>query len=111
MEYTVTHNRQQQIRRMVSFEDQVELVTTDYTPWVDSNGSVTVVTVTVKSGSATVANESLAASVHTMTVSTQQTGSSVIQLKATAGNNVHVSNICILTKDPNYPVYDYGYYI
>ena len=108
MDYVRTHNRRQQVWNILGFEDQTETITIDYSPWADDNGTVTDVTLTVKNGSATIGNESLASNVKTFTLSNTETGSSMIQLKATAGNNVDISHIRILAKNPETIVNDYG---
>lgn len=108
MNYVRTHNRRQQVWNMLGFEDGSETVSIDYSPWSDDNGNVTACVVTVKTGTATVSNESLAGNTKTFTISNTQIGSSMIQLKATAGNNIDISHIRIMSKDPETITNDYG---
>ena len=82
--------RATQRQDILSFEGQTQTHTIDYSPWADDNGTVTDVTLTVKSGSATIANESLTSNVKTFTVTTTNAGSSLIEAKATAGNNIDI---------------------
>lgn len=108
MDYVRTDNRRQQIWKGLSFKGQTETHTIDYNPWSDDNGAVTAVTMTVKSGQAAIANESLASNVQTFTITTSEVGSSTIQVKATAGNNIDITTLYIFTKDPKNYVRDYG---
>ena len=108
MDYIRTHNRRQQTWNMLAYKDGTETVTIDYSPWADDNGPVTSVVATVKTGTATIGNESLSGNIKTLTISNTQTGSSMIQLKATAGNNVDISHIRVMSKDPDVVSNDYG---
>lgn len=108
MNCTRTNNRRQQLRQMLSFKGQTETVTVDYSPWSDDNGTVSAVTASVESGQASIGNESLTSNVKTMTITTAETGASMIKLSATAGNNVDVSYLYVFSKDPQAKTEDYG---
>lgn len=107
MEFVITHNRQSMMR-MPSLKGGTEPISIDYSPWTDTNGTISAVTVSLKSGTATIANESLSGSTKSFTLTTAQTGAAVLELKATAGNNEHISNIYTLTKDYTSNTEDYG---
>lgn len=108
MDIIRTDIRTQQVYNDVAFKDGTQTHTIDYNPWSDDNGSVTDVTMTLKAGQATIGNESLSANVKTFTVTTSTVGRSIIQAKATAGNNIDIITINILTKDPLSDPIDYG---
>lgn len=108
MDYTRTHNRRQQLRKLLTFKGGVETVTIDYSPWSDSYGDVTAVTASIESGQASIGNELLSSNVKTMTITTSETGSSMIKLSATAENNVDVMYLYIFAKDPQNYTEDYG---
>jgi hypothetical protein len=108
MDYVRTANRRSQVRKMLAFKNGVETVTLDYSPWSDDYGTVTAVTATVKSGQASIGNESLTSNVKSMTISTPETGASMITLTATAGNNTDISYLYVYSKDPNTVTEDYG---
>lgn len=107
MNYIRTNNKRQQIWKALSFKGQTETFTIDYSPWSD-NGTVTTVTVSLESGQASVGNESLTSNVKSLTITTAETGSSMIKLTATAGNNIDVSYLYIFSKDPIAFTEDYG---
>jgi len=108
MNYTRTNNRRQQIWQALSFKGQTETYSFDYSPWADDNGTVSAVTASLESGQATIANESLTANIKTLTISTAETGASMIKLSATAGNNVDVMYLYVFAKDPIALTEDYG---
>jgi len=108
MNYTRTNNRRQQMWKALSFKGQTETYTFDYNPWSDDNGTITDVTASLESGQASIANESLTANVKTLTISTPETGASMIKLSATAGNNVDVMYLYVFSKDPIALTEDYG---
>ena len=106
--FVVRDNREKQIFRFLSFKDGVETIKFDFSPWADSNGTLTAITATVKSGDAAISNESLASNVKTFSLTTSSAGQSMIQIKGTAGNNTYVTHLSVFTKDPNSQVWDYG---
>ena len=69
---------------------------------------MTACVLTVKSGDAAISNESLSSNVKTFSLTTSQAGASMIQIKATAGNNTYITHLYVFAKDPNSQVYDYG---
>lgn len=108
MDIVRANRRTQQIYSDLSYKDGTQTHSIDYNPWADDNGTITDVTLTLKSGQATIANESLASNVKSFTIQTSEVGRSVIQAKATAGNNIDILILTILTKDPTNQVQDYG---
>lgn len=108
LDFAVTTQRNRQIERMLAFKDGAETVQFDYNPWSVDNGNVTVVTWTVKVGNAAISAQALAAGIASALVTTAESGGSLVQIKATAGTNIHITNLDILAKDPNRPINDYG---
>jgi hypothetical protein len=108
MDFVRTHIKRVQTWQSLSFKGQTDTYSIDYTPWTDDHGNLSSVVVALKSGTATIANESLTGQVKTFTVQTPETGNATITLTATAGNNVDVSYLHIQTKDPNTIIEDYG---
>lgn len=97
-----------QIRNILAFKPGAETVKFDFSPWAEDNGSVSAVTWTVKSGQAAIANKTLASNVAQAVITTSESGGSLIQIKATAGNNVYITHLDILAKDPYRITDDYG---
>ncbi len=108
--YTVKSNRSQQIRKIVAFKGEAQTIKYDFSPWETDNGTVTSVVWSKLRGQAAVSNESLSSSVSSATITTPESGSSMIKITATAGNNIFVTHLRVLTKDPNrlYHYDDYG---
>lgn len=101
-------NRRTQIWKALSFKGQTETHTIDYNPWSDDNGNLSTVALSVKSGQASIGNESLSANKKTFTLTTSEQGSSTIKITATAGNNIDIMHLYVLAKDPNNYTEDYG---
>lgn len=109
MDYVIRANRQVQLRKMLAFKGGVETVTFDYSPWADDFGAVTSVTAAVKSGQAAIGNESLTSNVKTLTITTSESGASMIKLTSGgAGNNVNIAYLYVYAKDPTAVTDDYG---
>lgn len=106
--YTITPTRVRRIHRRVMYKGGAETVDFDYSPWVEDNGTVTGVTVTVEAGDASVTGESLTSNVKTMLVTTSNEGWSLLKLVATDGTNKDVQYLEIVSKDPERQVSDYG---
>ncbi len=106
--YIVKKNRNQQRRDMLAFKGETQTVKYDFAPWESDNGAVTSVVWEVKSGQAGISNKTLSSSIATSTVTTSEAGNSLIKLTATAGNNIFVTYLRILSKDPYYRIHDYG---
>lgn len=106
--YTVTSNRKHQVRSLLMFEGETQTIKYDVSPWETDNGTVTAVTWTVKSGDASIANETLTSSVATAEITTSNTGKSMIKLTLTAGNNTYITHLHVHTKDPDVITNDYG---
>lgn len=109
MDFVIRANRITQLHKMLTFKGETHTVTFDYSPWADDFGAVTSVTVTVESGQGSIGNESIASSVKTLTVTTAETGASMLKLvSGGAGNNVRVDYLYVFTKDPTAIREDYG---
>lgn len=108
LSYVVSANRNLQVRNALAFKGEAQTIQFDFSPWEDDNGSVSSVTWEVKSGNASISNESLSSSIASMTLTTSDTGSSMIKLTATAGNNTFVTHLRVLSKDPDVITEDYG---
>ena len=106
--YTIKSNRNQQTKQLLAFKGEAQTVQLDFSPWETDNGTVTSVTWTVKSGQASIANESLSSSVAQATITTSDTGRSMITVAATAGNNIIKLYLHVFAKDPNTITNDYG---
>ena len=106
--YTVTDRRNVQLRGLLAFKDEAQTIEYDFAPWEANNGSVSSVEWTVEKGQAAVSNKTLSSSVAQATITTAQTGASMITLKATAGNNIFKTYLRVVTKDPQQRPYDYG---
>lgn len=96
----ITPTRQRERQHRVAFESGVETFNFDYSSWAEDNGTVTDVTISTEFGQASVGNESLASNVKTFTVTTSQTGKTILKLVATAGNNKDVQYLEIRSKKP-----------
>ena len=106
--YYVKSNANQQVRAILSFKGKSQTIQYNFLPWEEDNGSVTSVVWSVKSGDASVSNESLSSSIASAVITTANAGSSLITLTATAGNNVEVLTLRVVAKDPEYRIHDYG---
>ena len=100
--YTVTANRRMQTRSLFAFIDEAQQVQYDFAPWETDNGTVTAVTWTTKTGQAGISNEALASSKATATITTSNEGKSLIEVKATAGNNTFITYLQVQSKDPKF---------
>lgn len=106
--YVVKSNRNQQVRSLLAFKGESQVVKYDFLPWEEDNGSVTSVDWAVKSGSAGITNEALSSSVASALITTSDAGSSLITITATSGSNVLVTTLRVVSKDPEYRINDYG---
>jgi len=108
--YVVKSNRSQQLRRLLAFKSEAQTIQYDFSPWETDNGTVTSVTWTKLRGQASITNESLSSSISSATITTPESGSSMIKITAIAGNNIFVTHLRVLTKDPDrlYHYDDYG---
>lgn len=98
--FYITPVRQRERQHRVAFESGVETIKYDYSAWAEDNGTVTDVTISTEFGQASVGNESLASNVKTFTVTTAETGRTVLKLVATAGNNKDVQYLEVRSKKP-----------
>jgi len=108
MNYVIRANRAIQVFRLLAYKGGAEPITVDFSPWADDGGTVTAVTAEVKSGDASISNESISSNVKSFLLTTAQAGSSMVKLTGTAGNNKPIVHIYVVSKDPNNQVYDYG---
>lgn len=106
--YIVKSNRNKQRRDMLAFKGESQTVQYDFSPWEADNGTVTTVVWTLKNGQAGITNESLSSSIASALITTSQSGVSMIKLTATAGNNIFVTHLRIVAKDPQTRIHDYG---
>ena len=110
--FVVTASRNPQIFKDVGFKDGAIKYSIDFTPWQDDNATVTGVTWTVISGSATVSGEALTSGVATALVTFGSEGGTLIQIKATtASSGIYVLYLEVLAKDPNSATDDNGFYV
>lgn len=108
LSYVVKSNRNQQIRGMLAFKGEAQTVQYDFSPWEADNGTVTSVNWELKDGQAAISNKSLASSIASALITTSESGISLIKLTATAGNNIFVTHLRVVTKDPHTRIHDYG---
>ena len=107
-EYVITAENENKVFRDQTFKDEALTYSFDFSPWAEDNGTVTTVTWTVKSGSATVSGTALASNVATGVVTFGGTGSNLIQIKATNGTETKIVYLDALAKDPQSGTIDYG---
>jgi len=108
--YVVTSNRKIEIRGLLGFKGESQTVEYDFTPWETDNGSVSSVEWIVESGQASISGESLSSGLASAVISTSESGSSLIKVTATAGSNVFVTHIRVVSKEPFVYDEDYGLY-
>lgn len=106
--YIVKSNRNQQVRSLLAFKGESQTIEYNFLPWEDDNGSVTTVVWTLKTGTASISNEALASSLATASIATTDVGSSLITITATSGNNILVTTLRVVSKDPEFRIHDYG---
>ena len=99
-----------QTRQLFAFIGESQKVEYDFAPWEEDNGSVALTSVdwSTETGQAAITNikpsnavEELAnPGIASATITTSQEGKSLIKITATAGNNVFVTYLKVLSKDP-----------
>jgi hypothetical protein len=108
--FVATANRNRDIEKILTFEGQTETVQWDLSPWEADNSAVSSVSYEVKNGSASVSNESLSSSVASFTVTTSQSGKSLIKITlTTSGNEVGILHLEVYSRDPQVITEDYGF--
>jgi hypothetical protein len=107
MRYSITAQRNRRISRHLVLLDSVEPITLDYSGYANEFGDVTAVDWIIKSGQASIANQALSGNIATATISTPQLGSTLIQVKATAGSNIRIDYLETVAVEP-YRASDYG---
>lgn len=105
-----SNHRQRQRERILADKGGVQTVRVDYSPWAADNGSVSSVIASVEHGNAAIGGESLAANIKTMTITTAESGASLIKLVAYDGSaDKDVRWIEVIARDPaTEGVEDYG---
>lgn len=106
--FHITSENTPQAFQDVGFKDGATSYSFDLSQWAEDNGTVTTVTWTVKSGSATISGEALASNVATALITFGQSGSNLIQIKASTGSKIYIGYLDVLAKDPQGGTYDYG---
>jgi len=108
-DFVIPAHRQRQLYRLLAYEDQAQTVSIDMSPISDDIGDISAVTWTVKDGNATIAHEDLTSNVASAVITTSDIGRSMIQLQATAGNNIEVVYLLVHAKNFRAIHWDYGY--
>ena len=98
------------IRQFAMAKGQAQTITFDYSPWAEDFGTVTAVTVAVKSGDVSIGTESIASSKKTFVITASNAGQNMIKLTSTAGNNTHVMHLRVMVRDPDIITNDYGFF-
>ena len=101
IDYTIGHEPRQQTGRELFFKGDVKTLTINYGPWADDNANVTTVTWSVEKGQASIVSNSLTDNEARVTISTHESGNSIIRATATDGTNTNIFFIRIKTKDPS----------
>ena len=107
--YFVRDRDRIQIRQLRTVKNDAVPVTVDFSPWAEDNGTVSTVTWTVKSGSATISGEALSASSASAVVTTANPGDSLVEVKGAGATHTKVFNLRVHAKDPYQAVPDYGF--
>ena len=110
MNYYITTETRQQVRKMLTMKGDDAKLSFDFSPWAEDNAALTSVTWTVESGQASIDGQALSSSVATARITTNETGTSLIKLSATDGTHTKTVHLKVLTKDPEYTTAasDYG---
>lgn len=98
---SITARNSPRIIRDVSFVGDAKTYELDFSAWAEDNHAVTSATWTVKAGSASVSGQSLTSNVATALITTEDSGGSLIEIKAETGTETCMVYIDFLTKDPN----------
>jgi len=108
--FYVMNEQRIQERQILHFKGDIKTHSVDFSSWADDNSDVTGVTWTVESGQAAISNETLANNVSTITVTTTESGYSMLKAVATDGTNSEAVYIRMRAKDPQAisAVDDYG---
>lgn len=82
----------------------------DFSPWAEDNNTISAVTWTVESGSATISAEALSSNVATALITVADTGRSIIKIAADTGTEQYIVWLNVFVRDPSYEyVNDYGF--
>ena len=110
LNYVITSNRRLQKRKALAFIGESQTIKYDIRPIEDDIGTVTIATWTIKTGDASISNEILTTNRSASAViTTPSAGSSKIELKLTAGVNIHVTQLIVTTKDIESQSNDYSF--
>lgn len=99
-DFFVSNEQRIQVREIIHFKDDIKKHSVDFNMWVDDNATVTGVTWTVESGQASISNESLTSNKSTITVTTTESGFSMLKAVATDGTHSEAVYIRLRAKDP-----------
>lgn len=109
--FVVTANRNREIDKVLLMDGATETVQFNVAPWESDNGTVTSVAWSVVSGNVSIANQALAASIASATV-TGSSGKSLVKVVlTTSGNNVGSLFFEVYIRDPDVVVCEGSDYI
>lgn len=111
VDFVVRSQRLNPVRRLMFIKGESRTITVDYSPWAEDNGTITAVVAAVKSGDVSIANEALASNIKTLVITATSAGPNMISLTATAGNNVQLTHLRIMVRDPDVITEDYGFFV
>ena len=106
--YITSENNQQKFRDAV-FKGSVVTYQFDFSQWAEENNTVSTVTWSVESGSATIAGQALSSNVASAQVTLPAVGGNLIKVVADTGTEKYVTFLEILAKDLDEPLDDYGF--
>lgn len=100
-DFVIDSQTRQQVLRILQFAGDVVTHRLDFNPWADDNGTVTSVTWTVESGSASIAGSALSSNTASTRVTTTDADSGIIKAVATDGTRSKAIYIYYVCKDPS----------
>lgn len=108
--FIIRANDTGQMRHIRAIEGQAQAITVDFAPWAEDNGALTAANWSVIAGNAAISGAALASSVSTMTLTTTDTGGSIIEVKGSNANYVEPIRFRVMARDPQSHVtnWDYG---
>ena len=110
LNYAITSNRRLQRRSALSFIGESQKVVFNIRPIEEDIGTITSAIWTIKTGNASITHKTLTTNtLVSATVTTQSEGKSSIELKLTAGNNIFVTYLDIVSKNVEGTTNDYGF--
>ena len=110
LNYAITSNRRLQRRGALAFVGESQKVEFDIRAIEEDIGTIASAIWTIKTGNASITNKTLTTNTSvSATVTTQSEGKSSIELKLTAGNNIFVTYLDIVSKNVEGTTNDYGF--